>query len=236
MSVDREKFQLASEAAESWLNTASLVADYGKFGSVDVAYELLCGLPGNLEDSFSTHARVLHEAFDELGAQSDAPVMWESGRGWSGICAGPGIYPHVWSSAHEAAHGIAMLFLRALVWPLAVKSIDAKGKSVPFTDADEQRAAAERLLTTRWKALAISLTEVAVLQERIRRERAKLFAQPDPYLPGERPAQCAKRINCHLDTLKRYIDKGIVRCVKVPDSKLWRLHKDDVRNVGGKID
>jgi hypothetical protein len=75
------------------------------------------------------------------------------------------VYPHVWSSAHEAAVGIARLALDLLVVPLA-----------DITDAAEQQATAKRLLTTYWRAIAIPISKVAALQERIRRERAKLSA------------------------------------------------------------
>jgi hypothetical protein len=44
-----------------------------------------------------------------------------------------------------------------------------------ITDPTEQRTLAQRLLADRSKALAIPLDEVADLQERIRRERAKLL-------------------------------------------------------------
>ena len=75
------------------------------------------------------------------------------------------VYPHVWSSATEAAAGIAELALDILIAPL-------EGVANPA----EQSALAERLLAARAKALAMSLDEVATLQERIRREREKLLA------------------------------------------------------------
>src|SRR5262249_18768488 len=96
---------------------------------------------------------------------SDGPVKWEHGRGWSGIALVPdSVYPHRWSSAHEAAVEITRLTLTMLVEPLA-----------NITDQKERRDIAGRLLAEQWKALEIGLNEVADLQERIRRERARVL-------------------------------------------------------------
>src|SRR5262249_39268729 len=73
----------------------------------------------------------------------------------------------VWSSAHEAAAGIARLALEMLVHPLA-----------EITDPAEQWRAAEQLLAAHWKKFAMSPAKVASLAERIRSERAKLLGQP----------------------------------------------------------
>jgi hypothetical protein len=239
MAVDREQFLAASEAAERWLGLVEVVADLGRMESLDprpkcargrpkhpnldAAYTMLCEAPGNLQDEYRAHDSALREAFEELRVKSDAPVRWVD------VCVEPGprFSPPDWSSAHEAAHGIALLFLGALVYPLT-----------NFTNAAKQRAQAKRLLTTRWKALAMRFEGVKALQERIRRERAKLCEQPvaeDPYLRAETPTQCAKRIKRGLDTLKRYINNRTVRCEKIND-RLWRLHREDVRKFGGKLD
>ena len=77
------------------------------------------------------------------------------------------------------------------------------------------------------------MEEVAKLQERIRRERAKLAAI-DPYLPAESPKQCAKRMRKGLDWVKARIDDGQLRHKKV-SARSWRLHRDDVRKLGGKM-
>jgi hypothetical protein len=156
-------FRAASEAAESWLNTVALVAHFGERGNVDGAYRLLIGYSRALQTDYAEHIDVLHGAREALAAQSDAPVKW---RGLQSVAAEPEyVYPHVWSSAHEAAVGIARLALDLLVVPLA-----------DITDAAEQQATAKRLLTTYWRAIAIPISKVAALQERIRRERAKLSA------------------------------------------------------------
>jgi hypothetical protein len=177
MSLDLSKFQAASKAAEGWLNTVGHVARLGRCGSVTPAFELLMptpstkdGRPYNLQDSYFEHEEVLEQAQDALTALSDSPVKWEHGRGLSGIAPIPAaVYPHVWSSAHEAAAGIARLALQMLVWPLA-----------GITDPAEQRTLAEQLLAKCCEALTIPLDEQAVLFERIRRERAKLLAQYSP--------------------------------------------------------
>jgi hypothetical protein len=172
MSPD-PKFLAASKAAESWLNTVAVVAHLAQGGNVDLAYRLLMptkdrSIRRNVLDDYQEHIEVLDQSRDQLAAQSESPVTWAHGRGWSGIARVPAaVYPHVWCSAHEAAAGIAQLALAMLVWPLE-----------EITDPAEQRVLARHLLADRWKALVIPLEEVAALQERIRRERAKLQAWP----------------------------------------------------------
>lgn len=160
-----DSFKAASKAAESWVARVSLVATLGKLGNVDEAYNLLAALPHSLQDSYKDHAETLETVEQELSAISDGPVKWETGRGRSSICEDPThVYPHCWSSAHEAALGIADLALELLVSPLAQVS-----------DPSKQKKLAEELLTARWKAVAMTADEVASLRERIRRERAKLL-------------------------------------------------------------
>jgi hypothetical protein len=125
------------------------------------------GRPYNLQDSYREHAEAMDEARDALAALSDGPVIWEHGRGWSGIARVPdAVYQHRWSSAHEAAVDIAGLALDMLVWPLE-----------GITDPQEQWEVARERLARCWKALAIPMDEEAALCERIRRERAKLLRQ-----------------------------------------------------------
>ena len=57
----------------------------------------------------------------------------------------------------------------------------------------------------------------------------------DPYLPAESPSDCAKRMEKHLDTVKRYIEDGKLRCKKVTQ-RSWRLHRKDVWELGGKFE
>src|SRR5262249_45190967 len=130
------------------------------------------GRGSNLQDSYLAHAGVLDQAREALARVSDGPVTWAQGRGLSGMVRHPAaVYPHHWSRAHEAAVGIAPPGLGTLVWPPA-----------GLTDPVEQWNLAQHLLRHRWQALAMSLNEVADLQERIRRERAKLLgpASPEP--------------------------------------------------------
>jgi hypothetical protein len=179
-------FRAASKAAERWLNTVALIAHFGRGGGVHPLYELLMpteGLRYNLHDSYNQHAEVLGQMKDKLAVLSDSSVAWEHGRGRSGVARVPACtYPHVWSSAHEAAQGIAQLTLEMLVWPLA-----------GVNDAVERWDLASQLLARCWKALAMPLDEVAALQERIRRERAKLLQAEGIGSPearnGGRPAK-----------------------------------------------
>src|SRR5262249_970233 len=90
-------------------------------------------------------------------------VRWN--HGLKAIARKPdAIYPHRWSSAHEAATNIARLILKLLVEPLS-----------EITNVSKQRAEAKRLLAARWKAFEMPRDEIADLEERIRRERAKLL-------------------------------------------------------------
>jgi hypothetical protein len=168
--LDAARFRAASEAAEGWLNTVALIAHLGRGGNVDAAMRLLMTTKGvryNLLDDYNEHVETLDEAKDKLAALSDAPIKWKHGRGLSGMARVPSaVYPHVWSSAHEASEGIARLALSRLASPVGA-----------ITDPTEQRDLAKRLLAKASKALAISTDEVADLQERIRRERAKLLNQ-----------------------------------------------------------
>src|SRR5262245_52870487 len=125
MALNPTKFRAASKAAEGWLNTAALVGHFGPSGSVGPLFDLLLppsegGRGSNLQDSYREHAGVLDQAREALARVSDGPVTWEHGRGLSGMVRHPAaVYPHHWSSAHEAAVGIAQLVLESLVWPLA---------------------------------------------------------------------------------------------------------------------
>jgi DNA-binding MarR family transcriptional regulator len=182
MSIDLSKFEAASNAAEGWISTVGMVVHLGHCGQIDPAFKLLLptpstkdGRPYNLHDSYSQHAEVLDQARDLLATLSDSPVKWEHGRGLSGVARVPAaVYPHIWSSAHEAAAGIARLTLELLAWPVMV-----------ITDPSEQWALAKQLLERCWKALTMTLDEKESLCERIRRERAKLFAQNSPPLAGQ---------------------------------------------------
>jgi hypothetical protein len=128
------------------------------------------GKPYNLHDSYAEHAAILDKARVVLTVLSDGPVKWEHGRGLSGVARVPtAVLPHVWSSAHEAAAGIAELGLRLLPRALELMS-DPPKKS-------KEKVLAKQVVENTGKALAISLDEEATLYQRIRRERAKLVAQ-----------------------------------------------------------
>lgn len=175
MSPD-PRLRVASQAAESWLNTVSLVAEFGQAGNVAMAYQML--LPSesqrrDLQTDYLEHFVTLTQQTEQLAAVSDGPVIWEHGRGWSAIAHVPSaVYPHRWSSAHEAAVGIAGLALDMLASPLA-----------GITDPAQQWAIGEQLLAGRAKALVMTMEEVAALQERIRRERGKVLWLASPIAP-----------------------------------------------------
>ena len=169
---EKSPFQVASEAAESWLNTVYGIAGYGRIGNFDVAYGLLLPTPAtegcSLQESFQEHASLLSSMSNRLAAVSDGPIDWAN-RGLRAIAKLPAaMYPHVWSSAHEAASGLAALALNLLAAPVA-----------GITDPREQWDTAEHFLTSRWKALDMPMEEVARLQERVRRERAKVLVSSE---------------------------------------------------------
>lgn len=56
----------------------------------------------------------------------------------------------------------------------------------------------------------------------------------DPYLPGESPSTIAKRwFRRDVKTLRRWIKSKKLRCEKPKGTRLWRLHREDVRQLGG---
>jgi len=152
-------FRVASERLELALNVVALIAE-GQ--PLDSAAALLESLQRDEMQYGDTIRRVL----DRLAALSDGPIKWKAGRGLSGFVRRPdAVFPHVWSSAHQAALEISRLALEHFWWPLE-----------GITDAAEQQATFRKLLSkSRRKAMAMTMGEVAGLQERIRRERAKLL-------------------------------------------------------------
>jgi len=208
-----ESFEAASKAAEYWVNAVSLIADHGRRNSVNVAFRSLA----HLEVSYRQHADTIYEAKDELAALSDGPVKWEHGRGLSAIAGSPEhVFPHIWSSAHEAAEGIARLALELLI-----------------SDVKQGRALARELLASRWKALVITIDESATLQERIRRERAKILAGCE-WSEAKSPSEWCKELRVSLTTLKRHVNQGKL-IVRKLTSRSWSVRIDTLRSyVGGK--
>ena len=207
--MSRESFDGASRAAESWINTVGLVAKLGERGSVDAAYRLLLSPADepnwpNLLESFNQHGGTLRDAFRDLASLSDGPIKWRHGRGRSAIANRPElVFPHVWSSAHEAAYGIAELAIDLLVAPLE-----------GINDLQEQTSAGQQLLSSRWQALVVSVDEVTSLQERIRRERAKLSNRGDEP-PQEDHPQESLRDNEY--TILRVLRDALPRRLVVTD-------------------
>lgn len=154
------KFRTASKRAELWLGIPRLVGDFGSKGKVDPLFQTLIL---SIED-YNEHAPIIRSALDDLRRVSDGPVKWGPDRGSRAVFKNDGFVLNVWSSAHEAACEILGLILEFLVNPLD-----------GVTDPKKQKALAKKLLAERWQALSITDEEMADLQERIRRELAKLL-------------------------------------------------------------
>ena len=157
-----ESFRAASQRLECALGPVALVVN-------GLPLKQSFGCLSTLQAIVKKDGRVIRGVLDRLAAVSDGPVKWAHGRGRSGIARCPGaIYPHVWSSAHEAVLEIVDLALDLFYSPLE-----------GILDAKEQKATFQKLLSKRRRqALAMTIDERAELQERIRRERAKLLALP----------------------------------------------------------
>lgn len=151
----------ASERAEAWVHIIHMVGYLGERGSTLEAYRLL----DFLQDDYARNIEALRADLQATITVSDGPVPWPEDRGYSAAYQGGTV--SCWSSAHEAADGLARMALSLLVWPLD-----------GLEDADQQRLVCVQLLQERWKAIAIPQAEAAALQERIRRERAKLKLLP----------------------------------------------------------
>ncbi len=178
--MDNEKFRAASKAAENWLGVLSLLAqNCAKPQLLDENYRIL----ERLQDSYYAHLDVLREAKEPLAAASDSPVEWGSTA------------RYVWSSAHEAAANVLCLALEWLFWPLA--DID---------DPEQQRKAARKLIED---AVALKMTgeQVAKLQERIRRERAKLLrGATEPHGNGAQPPETKSKMSLDAQALAVFIE------------------------------
>jgi hypothetical protein len=198
-----ESFGAASEAAEAWLGTVAFVAYLGERAEaldaqgrecpiVDTAFRLLFGKQrSSLNKSYEKHSGVLEEVKEKLTPLSDGPINWGAGRGLSAIYTDRRIQLHAWSSAHEVALGVAELAFDLLVAPLA-----------DVTDPREQWTIGKQLLIDRWKALSIPRDELAALQERIRRERAKLLhLLPEPSAEAGSTPEEAPLLERVLDVL-----------------------------------
>jgi hypothetical protein len=163
-------FQFASERLELSVST---VAGLAEGCPLDSAFALLYVLQFDRE----RHSRILYDSLDKLAVVSDSPIKWEHGRGQSGLVRHPNaVYPHRWSSAHEAALAISRLALAYFYWPLELPA-EAHPEFKKLS-VDQQPLFRKLLGKNRRKALAMTMEEVADWQERIRRERAKLLTTP----------------------------------------------------------
>lgn len=144
--IDRTFFQSLSTAAEGWLNPAYLIATCAK------------QYAKTKESNYSVAAfRLLQKL--AASYQQFSPAVYE--EYWKL----PERLDYSWPNAHKAAEGIVRRILNRLYWPVRLKIVDAK----------QQQAEVAKRLTRHWKAVALSSSRVQLLQERIRRERAKLL-------------------------------------------------------------
>ncbi|WP_166820013.1 hypothetical protein [Thalassoroseus pseudoceratinae] len=157
-------FLTASQRAEYWINSVASIARYAELDNVELAYGTVQTLQYRIEES----GEALESRFEELAILSDSQVTFE-GFGWHAL--NDARFPGVWSSAHEAVHGVTIEALEILAQPLE-----------DITDQKEQNELFTRLLSERGHALKISMVEVAKVQERIRRERLKLVGPPPSLL------------------------------------------------------
>ncbi len=150
-------FLAASQRAEYWINSVASIARYAELDNVELAY----GMVETLKYRIAESGEALESRFEELAILSDSQVTFE-GFGWHAL--NDARFPGVWSSAHEAVHGVTIEALEILAQPLE-----------GITDQKQQYELFTRLLSERGHALRISMVEVAKTQERIRRERLKLL-------------------------------------------------------------
>lgn len=160
MSIDRDKFLAASEAAESWASTIANARHYASKGEVKVAYGLLL----ELWTSNPQHAVTLWNAADDLAAVSDPPIIRH--HGMTGLRS--------YASAHAAIHDITETICLML------------GDPSTITDVAELENAARRFFNEHREALEI---DESLLQARIQRERAKLLATKPAAQPTETGSQ-----------------------------------------------
>jgi len=169
-----DSFRAASERLEL---APSAVAMIARGCPLDSAFALLYAL----QHDERRRGGAVDDVLDKLTALSDGPIKWKHGRGLSGFVRCPdATFPHVWSSAHQAALEVSRLALRFFFWPLKL----GNSKELP---KDKEPLFRELLTKNRRKSLAMTLEEIADWQERIRRERAKLLNAPAPTEDEQRP-------------------------------------------------
>lgn len=157
---------LASKRAETWLEFVDTVAALGRLARIDPAMELL----QVLQDECSQYSGTLETSLPTFAALSDGPVRWVGGSGQDGNTSVGDPKVHIWASAHQAALEIARITLSLMCAPLGDNA-----------DVHAGRVHAERLLIERWRTIIILPKELAVLKERIRRERWKLIHRRRPF-------------------------------------------------------
>ena len=197
-------FQDASERLEGVFNA---VAGIASGCDLETARALLDVL--ELDDV--RYGKIIAESLVKLAAVSDGPIKWAHGRGLSTIARTPKmVYPHVWSSAHEAAFRLSRL-------------------------ARELFDSPEALTKRRRKALVMTMDEVADYQERIRRERAKMLVAGSP--PGESPVP-QDGTKYTKDTLPREYRDGGRRDGDPLTAKYlkeeWQITGSDLSKYGAK--
>ena len=233
-------FRAASEWLESSLATVGIIHSCGSVGrdkSIESAYNSL----ERLNNDYVEHVDVIEAQLYRLAELSDGEIERFDGR--KKLVRFPKyILPQYAHSAHEIALCIARFALETFFHPLFPDSLEGEqrkvaehcGANLKPLSQEQQWELACNLLRSHYHTLEMSVEEIALLQAKIRRERAKHLGNPT-YLPAELPSECAKRIGRSLDTLHTYIRDGKVRCIK-ETKRSWRLHRDDVKKFGGKLD
>ena len=163
--TSRSQVVLASQRAEAWLEFVDTVAALGRLARIDPAIELL----HVLQDERSRYGDALEASLPTFAALSDGPVRWVGGSEQDDNTSVGQPKFYIWASAHQAALEIPQIALSVLYPPLK-SDVDPRSR----------RALSERLLIERWRTIVIPPIELAVLQERIRRERWKLMHQRRP--------------------------------------------------------
>lgn len=162
----KSSFQYASERLET---TFACVAHIADGCPLESAFAILSAMQVDEE----RHGATVDGALDKLATVSDEPIKWQHDRGASGFARVPSaVFPHVWSSAHEAALGISRLALEHFYWPLELNSRTEYKK----LSTDQSKRFKRLLSKSRRKVLAMTMEEIADLQERMRRERMKFFS------------------------------------------------------------
>ena len=173
-----KEFRFASQRLEHLFPLVGVCARFGAAENMTVAFRTLV----RLQQQYSSHHDTLVSWHERCAAVSD------------GQTTVPGWNSHHYSSAHEAALGVIRTALSTLFIPV----ISDEGEfdvslggftPIPVTDEIEQQRRFVRLIAEHGNAFDLEPGWVSSLQERIRRERNKLFAASHT-VPSTPASQC----------------------------------------------